>query len=218
MDGRIHEVIHEVGNPLSIINNYLEILSYKLDSDNPAQDDINTIKSEIERVGNIIHSLTEPAEAIGKITSVDINALLTELTHIFKTSILSENNIKVTLDLDEHLTPLASDANALKQIYTNLIKNAAEALPTNGQIMVYTLDSVNVDGRENIEISVADNGPGIEPKILSSLFSPVESTKGGGHAGLGLTITKKLVAELQGSISCRSSGKGTSFHILLPKK
>jgi len=217
MDRRIHEVIHEVGNPLSIINNYLEILSYKLDSDNPAQDDINTIKNEISRVSTIVHSLTEPADTVGKITTVNINALLTELTQIFQTSLFAAKKIEVTLDLDERITSLPSDANALKQIYTNLVKNAVEALPTNGQIMVYTLDSVNVDGRENIEISVADNGPGIEASILSSLFSPVKSTKGEGHAGLGLTIVKKLVAELQGSISCRSSRKGTSFHILLPK-
>ena len=217
MDRRIHEVVHEVGNPLSIINNYLEILSYKLDSNKPAQDDINTIKKEIERVGGIIHSLTEPADTIGNISNVDINLLLTELSQVFRTSLLSSKKIEITLDLDDHINPLASDANALKQIYTNLVKNAVEALPTNGQIMVYTLDSVNVDGQENIEISVTDNGPGIEPKILSSLFSPVESTKGEGHAGLGLTIVKKLVAELQGSISCRSSRKGTSFHILLPK-
>jgi len=83
--------------------------------------------------------------------------------------------------------------------------------------MVYTQDYVNVDGKEHIELSVADDGPGIDIDILPRLFSPVESTKGGDHAGLGLTIVKNLVAELHGSISCRSSDKGTSFHILLPK-
>jgi signal transduction histidine kinase/HD-like signal output (HDOD) protein len=213
----VHEVIHEVGNPLSVINNYLEILGYKLDPDSPAQEDIETIKGEILRVSNIINRLTEPSDTLSDITSVDINALITELTNVFKTSLFSPSNIEVTLDLDEHITPLHGDANALKQIYTNLIKNSVEALPTNGEIMVYTLDSVNVDGQENIEISVTDNGPGIKPDILPNLFSPVESTKGGGHAGLGLSIVKKLVAELHGSISCRSSKKGTSFHILLPK-
>ncbi|MBL4710990.1 MAG: HAMP domain-containing histidine kinase, partial [Gammaproteobacteria bacterium] len=54
--------------------------------------------------------------------------------------------------------------------------------------------------------------------ILPKLFSPVESTKGEYHAGLGLTIVKNLVNELHGSISCRSGDKGTSFHILLPKR
>lgn len=218
LQNRIHEVIHEASNPLSIINNYLEILSYKLDDDSPALEDIDTIKSEIMRVSSIINRLAEPVDTVVTLTSVNINELITNLTQMFNTSLLSEKNIEITLDLDDTLSPLFGDPNALKQIYTNLVKNAVEALPANGKIMVYTLDSVNVDGQENIEISVADNGPGIEPRILSSLFSPVESTKGEGHAGLGLTIVKKLVAELNGSISCRSSGKGTSFHILLPKK
>ena len=218
LQGRIHEVIHEVRNPLSIMNNYLGILSYKLEDNKPAQEDIETIKAEIERVGSIVNRLAEEHSAPSETVSVDINAIIADLTHIFQTSLFAANNIQITLDLDENITALQSNANAIKQIYTNLIKNAAEALPTNGQIMVYTQDNVNVDGKEHIEISVADDGPGIAEDILPKLFSPVETTKGGDHAGLGLTIVKNLVSELHGSISCRSSDKGTSFHILLPKK
>jgi len=98
-----------------------------------------------------------------------------------------------------------------------LIKNSAEALDTDGQLMVHTRDYVNVDGKQHVELSVADDGPGIDTDIQQQLFSPVRSTKGMGHAGLGLTIVKKMVNELHGSISCRSSDKGTSFHILFPK-
>ncbi len=215
---QIREIIHEVRNPLSIMNNYLGILSYKLEDDKPAQEDIETIKTEIERVGNIINRLSGERTPSDETASVDINAIIADLTHIFQTSLFAANNIQITLDLDEQIGALQSNANALKQIYTNLIKNAVEILPANGQIMVYTQDYVNVDGKEHIEISVADDGPGIDKNILPKLFSPVETTKGGDHAGLGLTIVKNLVSELHGSISCRSSEKGTSFHILLPKK
>jgi putative nucleotidyltransferase with HDIG domain len=218
LEARIREMVHEVGNPLSIINNYLEILGFKLEASNPAQSDIKTIKSEIERIGNIVRRLTEPSNTVGEVTQVDINALIADLTHVFQTSLFAAHNVQVSLDLDDRIQPMLSDANALKQVYTNLVKNAVEALPANGQIMVYTQDQVNVDGQEHIEISVADDGPGIQPDILSSLFTPVETTKGDGHAGLGLTIVRNLVNELHGSISCRSSDKGTSFHILLPKK
>ena len=126
-------------------------------------------------------------------------------------------NIQIKLDLDRRIGTLQSNPNTLKQVYTNLIKNAIEALPANGQVMVYTQDNVNVDGKQHIELIVTDDGPGIDSNIMSRLFSPVESTKDGDHAGLGLTIVKNLVSELHGSISCRSSDKGTSFHILLPK-
>jgi putative nucleotidyltransferase with HDIG domain len=217
LEQRIREVLHEVRNPLSIMNNYLGILSHKLDKDKPAQEDVQTIKSEIERISHILNRLTEKEDTVETVSPIDINAIISDLTHVFQTSLLASKNIEISLDLDEQIKTLPSNANTLKQIYTNLIKNAVEALPAKGQIMVYTQDNVNVDGKEHIEISVADDGPGINTEILPKLFSPVESTKGNDHAGLGLTIVKNLVAELHGSISCRSSDKGTSFHILLPK-
>ncbi|VAW54699.1 hypothetical protein MNBD_GAMMA05-1293 [hydrothermal vent metagenome] len=217
LEQKIREVLHEVRNPLSIMNNYLGILSYKLESDKPAQEDVQTIKSEIERISQILNGLTENETSTNETSPIDINAIIADLTHVFQTSLFASRNIQVSLDLDERINTLQSNANALKQIYTNLIKNAVEALPANGQLMVYTQDYVNVDGKEHIELSVADNGPGINDDVLPKLFSPVETTKGGDHAGLGLTIVKNLVGELHGSISCRSSDKGTSFHILLPK-
>ena len=209
--------MHEVRNPLSIMNNYLGILSYKLENDKPAQEDVQTIKSEIERISQILNQLTEPEKTTDATSPIDSNAIITDLTNVFQTSLFARKNIQVSLDLDERINHLQSNANALKQIYTNLINNAVEALPANGQLMVYTQDYVNVDGKEHIELSVADDGPGISIDILPKLFSPVDSTKGADHAGLGLTIVKNLVSELHGSISCRSSDKGTSFHILLPK-
>ncbi len=217
LEQKIREVLHEVRNPLSIMNNYLGILSYKLESDKPAQEDVRTIKSEIERISQILNGLTETEAPTNETSPIDINAIIADLTHVFQTSLFASKNIQISLDLDERINTLQSNANALKQIYTNLIKNAVEALPANGQLMVYTQDYVNVDGKEHIELSVADDGPGISDDILPKLFSPVDTTKGDDHAGLGLTIVKNLVAELHGSISCRSSDKGTSFHILLPK-
>jgi len=214
---KIREVLHEVRNPLSIMNNYLSILSHKLDHDKPAQEDVQTIKSEIERVSLILNRLSETETESDETAPVDINAIITNLTQIFQSSLFDSKNIEVTLQLDERIQALQTNANAIKQIYTNLINNAVEALPANGKVMVYTYDYVNVNGKEHIELVVTDDGPGIEEYILTRLFTPVDSTKGDNHAGLGLTIVKNLVTELHGSISCRSNENGTSFHILLPK-
>lgn len=215
---RMREIAHEARNPLSIINNYLDILGHKLDGDSPAQKDLETIKSEIMRVGGILDRLNEPSRANTRETSlVNINALIADLSHVFQSSLFAANNISISLDLDDTLPPVYCNPNALRQIYTNLVKNAVEALPANGQLMVYTKDQVNVDGKAHFEIAVADNGPGIDPDILPKLFSPIQTKKGENHAGLGLTIVKNLVNELHGSISCRSSANGTGFYILLPR-
>ena len=217
LEHKIREVLHEVRNPLSIMNNYLGILSYKLENDKPAQEDVQTIKAEIGRISQILDGLTETEAPTSETSPVDINAVITDLSNVFQTSLFADKNIQISLDLDERIHTLQSNTNALKQIYTNLIKNAVEVLPANGTLMVYTQDYVNVDGKEHIELSVADDGPGMDTETLSQLFSPMVSTKGSAHAGLGLTIVKNLVNELHGSISCRSSDRGTGFYILFPK-
>jgi len=218
LKARAREVIHEIRNPLSIINNYLEILGIKLEGDDPAQQDLETIRSEIYRINSILEKLSESSivdtrEAV----PVDVNALVADLSHMFQTSLFAAHDIEISLNLDESMPPMLTNADALKQIYTNLVKNAVEALPAEGLVMVYTQDQVNVDGKAHFEICVADDGPGIPAEILPDLFTPIKTTKGDGHAGVGLTIVKNLVNEMHGSISCRSSDKGTSFHILLPR-
>ena len=218
LQARAREVIHEIRNPLSIINNYLEILGIKIEGDDPAKQDLETIKGEIFRINNILEKLSQSGTAdTTETVPVDVNALVADLSHMFQTSLFAAHDIEISLNLDESMPPMLTNADAIKQIYTNLVKNAVEALPAEGLVMVYTQDQVNVDGKAHFEICVADDGPGIPAEILPDLFTPVESTKGEGHAGLGLTIVKNLVSELHGSISCRSSDKGTSFHILLPR-
>ena len=205
-------------NPLSIINNYLEILGVKLEGDDPARQDLETIRGEIHRINSILEKLSRPGPVEPSETAlVDVNALIADLSHMFQTSLFAAHDIEISLNLDESMPRMLTSEDAIKQIYTNLVKNAVEALPAEGQVMVYTQDQVNVDGQPHFELCVADDGPGIPAEILPDLFSPVQTTKGDGHAGLGLTIVKNLVNELHGSISCRSSDKGTSFHILLPR-
>jgi nitrogen-specific signal transduction histidine kinase len=75
---------------------------------------------------------------------------------------------------------------------------------------------VQRDGRDFASLSIEDNGPGIPAEILGRLFSPVQSTKGGAHRGLGLSIVHGLVSSAEGQVLCRSGKAGTVFEILLP--
>jgi signal transduction histidine kinase len=106
----------------------------------------------------------------------------------------------------------------LKQVLLNLMKNAAEAMATQGgELMVATTGVTKDNGQHSVQISVSDNGPGIPEAILARLFRPVTSTKGDGHAGLGLSIVHELVTGMGGSISAKSNADtGTCFEILLP--
>ena len=219
IDIKTKKIIHEANNPLTIINNYLEILSMDMEKESDNQKHLQTIKAEVDRVGQILLQLREePMQEQDDHARANINQLIENLVALFKPTFYKLNHIKSRLDLDKQLPEIKTDQNKVKQIITNLLRNAAEAVAENGLITIKTKARVFVGRKQYIEIIIADNGPGIDDSILDNLFSPVKSTKGSGHSGLGLTIVNKLVTELKGSISYSTSDAGgAEFIILLPR-
>ncbi len=218
---RAREIVHEVNNPLSIINNYVHILSSKLDDKHSVQEDLVIIKEELERAGGILLRLpgiTDKLTTESGIELVNINNMLSDLLKVFRSSLFAARKIESHSELDEQMQTVAVDRNALKQVVSNIIKNAAEAMEESGRIAISTQSLVNQNGKNYVGIVIDDNGPGIPVEIQSQLFTPVTSTKGDGHSGLGLAIVKNLLDEMGGSISCRSTPEtGTSFEILIPR-
>jgi len=218
---RAREIVHEVNNPLSIVKNYVHILSSRLDENDAAHEELQIIREELERAGNILLRLpgiTEQQLTTEGTAFIDVNSQISDLLKIFRSSLFVTTGVGVVTDLDDSMVLIESNSSAIKQILTNLIKNAAEALPVSGLITVETQALVNFNGRNYVEIVISDNGPGIVPEVQEKLFTPVETTKEGNHAGLGLSIVKSLIDELDGSISCRSSAKnGTRFEVLIPR-
>ncbi|MCD6187801.1 MAG: HDOD domain-containing protein [Desulfuromusa sp.] len=213
------KVAHEVSNPLTIINNYLYILGKKIDGGHSAQEEINFIREEIERVSHILLRAKDPQTPTRtEYKQVDINKLLTELDTLFSSSLYKTKQIESTLLLDKQIPPLYCLPDKLKQILINIIKNSVEAMENNNTIEMTTRDNIYLNGQRYIEISVQDSGPGIAPEILKNLFKPVTSTKEG-HSGLGLSIVHTLVQEISGNITCYSNqDQGTEFKIFIPRK
>ncbi|WP_260292492.1 HDOD domain-containing protein [Sedimenticola hydrogenitrophicus] len=213
-------IVHEINNPLGIINNYLHVLSAKFSEDASISDHLKIIKEEIQRVGDItlrLRDIGDPQHIAS--FSVDINEIIRDLMEIFQASYLKSIGITEHLDLEKKLPAIQISRASLKQVITNLVKNAVEAMPDGGDLWIQTRDRINIGGREYVELSIADNGPGIPPEIMGRLFTPVDSTKGNNHSGLGLTIVNNLINELKGSISCRGrSGGGTEMLIHLPRR
>ncbi|MDX2503809.1 MAG: HDOD domain-containing protein [Gammaproteobacteria bacterium] len=231
---QIRKLVHEANNPLGVIRNYLLILSHKLadSQDSKLQGQLEILMEEVERVGNIVLRIRETPEKNSTANQqVNINDLVNRLLSIFNESLFLKAGIIAKMNLDTSIPPMESNANSLKQILTNLFKNAVEAMPDGGKINISTRDRVNYNGEQFIELCIADNGPGIALEILPNLFSPVSSTKTGEHSGLGLSIIKNLVNDLGGTIrgSNRSSYslssvsqqqdiRGAEFVILIPRK
>ena len=209
------KVAHEVNNPLAIIKNYLSILDSRLRKQDIVVGEVAILNEEIDRVGQIVHGLAE-LEPSANGPEAEVGRAVRDVVRLFQDTEYVPASIHIRTDLQDDETVLEGSADILKQVLMNLLKNAVEALPAGGEIEITDNGQVNRDGRLYAELRVRDNGSGIPPAILSRLFSPVASTKGGHGRGLGLSIVHSLVQKMGGTITCRSSGKGTSFELLLP--
>lgn len=212
------QVAHEIKNPLTPMKLNLQHLQRQL---NVPDDEFNKMKPKIEKIaGNMIEqieSLSQIASDFSKFARpseqefqpVEINELLTSVKDLYEAD--DKLTIKTSFYKDELWISGVKDE--LRRSLINLVKNAHEAMPNGGTIILKSnLQRVE----KQVSISVKDTGEGIPKESHDHIFVPNFSTKSSG-TGLGLAITKKIIEEHKGEISFTSEkGKGTTFVILLP--
>ncbi len=212
------KTVHEAANPLGIIKNYLSIMSKKLPDETKVLQEIDILKEEIDRVTQILRQMSNLTEVLPADGALQVNTIIESMLSLYGESLFSSQGIAIQLDLDPHLTPIQCDRDSLKQIFFNLLNNAADALQNSGAVSISTHDGVNQNGRSYIEIKLTDTGPGMPDDVMSKIFKPLDPNRRVGHSGVGLSIVAGLVEQLDGRITCLSkAGQGTSFAILLPK-
>jgi len=214
---RVRRAIHEVANPLTIMRNYVNLLSSRLGADSSVQRDLGIISDEIERVARIVRGITsaEESAAVPNVEMVSINSVVSELVRMTLGTLMIPNKVSVQIDLNPDVLPMPLQKDLLKQVLFNLAKNAVEAMPAGGHLK-FTTRLVERGGLNQVEIEVADTGPGLPEHVLAHLFEPVASQKGGDHAGLGLSISRNLVKQMDGDLDCISTPQGSRFLVRLP--
>lgn len=207
-------IAHEIRNPLGIITNALYDLGELVDASDPAvKDDLRIAKEEMERVQAIINNLLEFSHASrAELERVDINDLLRKTLQLMSKS-LQNSGVKVMTDFVP-LGMCVANQNALRQIFLNLITNAAQAMPNGGELRVRTAPLL--DGR--IQLEFIDTGVGIPPEHLKDIFNPFYTTKVPGQGtGLGLSVVHSVVKRYRGDIHVQSQvNGGTTFTIQFP--
>ncbi len=215
---RVRRAVHEVANPLTIMRNYVNLLSERLGTDSAVQRDLGIIGDEIERVARIVRGIVAKEDVVAPdatLELVSVNGIVSELVRMGLGTLFTPNKVNVQIDLNPDVPPMPMQKDLLKQVLFNLAKNAVEAMHAGGHLKFATRLAM-VEGQRQIEIEVADTGPGLPDTVVSQLFEPVVSDKGGDHAGLGLTISRSLIEHMNGHISCTSTPQGTQFLIRLP--
>jgi two-component system, NtrC family, sensor histidine kinase AtoS len=207
-------VAHEINNPLGIVQNYIELLKLKeLDAD--ARVKLTKIENEVTRIEKIIGSLL----SFSKFTEVsfhdvDLAEMLEEVILLLAHR-LTEKNIVVTRETRRGRAIILGDENKLKQLFINLFANSIEAVAQGGTIGAeFAVD----EEAKTAEIAITDNGCGIPAEIAGRIYDPFFSTKKSKkNAGLGLSISQRIVELHNGMISCTSQpGRSTRFSVRFP--
>lgn len=211
-------VAHEIGNPLNSLNIHLQVIERKIRKQAEPElaaellDSLEITRNEIKRLDFIVEkflSAVRPTKPNPETT--DLNELLNEALNFIGAEV-ADRRIAITLDLTEELPLLQIDRDQLKQVFYNLIRNSAQAMGSDGELSIHT--GYN---DEDVFITFADNGPGLDADQVSRVFEPYYTTKKTG-SGLGLMIVHRIVNEHGGEVQFQSrKGSGTKVTVYLPR-
>jgi signal transduction histidine kinase len=211
-------VAHEINNPISSILLYADVLCAEI----PAQDaqllqDMLMIKKEAMRCRTIVADLLSFSRQNKVLAQpTDLNALLDEIVEEIGTQERFEG-VGIEMDLDPGLPVIEADAFQLRQVFCNLMNNAADAMPDGGTL---TLRTKQGPWSGRITAEVQDTGEGISEENMKKLFTPFFTTKPlGKGTGLGLAIIYGIVKMHRGEINVQSQlGQGTTFTLTLHER
>jgi signal transduction histidine kinase len=202
-------VAHEIKNQLTPIRFALARLRGQAP---PAlQEDVGVIAMESDRLDRMAKSFAEFGRLPeGPPAEIDMGELV---RYTARSSV--PPTIALDLQIDENLPTVHGHNGALAGALSNVLLNAVDASGENGRIMV-SARSVSAAGRSAVRISVADNGKGIAPEKLETIWEPYVTNKPGG-TGLGLAIARQAVWAHDGTVNATSTlGKGTEIQLTIP--
>jgi two-component system NtrC family sensor kinase len=208
-------IAHEINNPLGGVLIYSSLMMEDLPQEDLKRGDLARIVQEAGRCKEIVKSLLEFArQTEPKVEPTDINRAITEGLFFLENQALF-HNIRIIKELDPFLPFVKGNAGQLKQVFMNIIVNAAEAIHGSGTLTITTSAAPD---RKSVLVEFTDTGEGIPEENLTRIFDPFFTTKDVGKGtGLGLATSYGIVEEHGGKIRVKSKvGEGTTFTIELP--
>ena len=225
-------IAHEIGNPIGIVMGYLDWIKQQDISESERSEYIDRTEKEIERINTTIRQLLEisrPSKSDRR--EVSVHDLIDDISDVLNVQPLM-SDIELQRSLIAEKDKVEADPNQLRQVFLNLIINAADAISSmdnenngqkTGQLEISTAIQKNLNSGaaangSMLKIMFSDNGPGIPVENLPNIFDPFFTTKDPGKGtGLGLSVSFMIVESLGGKMTVESMpGQGTTMIIYLP--
>jgi PAS domain S-box-containing protein len=212
-------IAHEIRNPLSGVNIYLNTLE-KIFNRDESLDKVNAILEQLQSASNKIESVikrvldfSKPNEP--KFALTDINGPIDEAINLSSVT-LRKSGIEIEKTLAENLPLCHADLSLIEEVVLNLITNAAEAMKHMEENKKIVIESSFENNR--ILLTVSDSGPGVPASIRDKIFDPFYTTKPEG-SGIGLSITQRIISDHGASmVITDSKWGGAEFRIEMPTK
>ncbi len=208
------DVAHEVGNPMAIILNHVQLIATGKLSPTEEKEYIKRVETEIKRINSLIEKLLNFSRDENLVMCpINLPEFIKEMLDLFEPK-LKKLKIKSTLDIVPDNPLILGNLDSLKQVFFNIINNAIQSIHhKNGQI------TVNIEEDKGfIRVDITDNGVGIKKEFLDRVFDPFFTNKSKHNTGLGLPLSHKIIRRQHGDITIASElKKGTTVSIYLLK-
>ena len=219
--GRLAATIaHEINNPLSSVLDMLYLMRKGV-SEEQSRRYMEMAEAELTRVGEIVRAMLGLYRESQAPIEVDLGRTLHDVLLLAERR-FAELGVQVTTELSRDVCVMGFPAE-LRQVFTNLVSNAAEAAGSGGSVHISVAwadrDGSPGPGRHAL-VTIGDDGPGVEEHVLSQLFQPFFTTKGERGTGLGLWVSRGIVSKHNGTIDLKSSTRpeshGTTASVIFP--
>jgi PAS domain S-box-containing protein len=212
-------IAHEINNPLESLTNLLYLAARSGDPEK-VQEYIRTAERELRRVSAISNQTLRFHKQASSPRAITCKELMDSVLSLYQGRIVN-SGIRIE-ERVRALRPLRCFEGEIRQVLSNLVSNAADAMhPLGGRLLLRTREATNwITGERGVTFTVADTGTGIPPSAVNRIFEAFFTTKDIGGTGLGLWVSSEIVTRHRGALRVRSTQKqgrsGTVFTMFLP--
>jgi len=207
---------HEIKNPLTAVRVFVQMFPDKFEKEEFRNKFNRIVPKELDRVNELLEDLLDLVRKPRlKINTMKVYDAIDHVLESLEPEI-DKRKVEISCQGREAGHEVLADESYLVRAVHNVVLNAIQAMPAGGTLTIETTSAVHAGGKEMVEISIIDTGPGIPTEQVDDIFNPFFTSKGEG-TGLGLAVTNKIIEDQGGGVRVQSErAQGTTFTISLP--